>query len=174
LCLVVFIAIIFNSLRISKRCLVKADSCHVRFSIISFCLILATMFRSARLPSSPISPLVTVAVYLYSKMTSEKYSYLRHGAGSLHRRLYSSRIILVTKSIVTAAIKIHTSRPFGINLCLVVVSEAAHGDKVALHFWSGKDCRPDSEDKGRHRIVSLFHRLRPLLKKRTEKEKSYS
>jgi len=38
LCLVVFNAIIFNSLHISKRCLVKADSCHVRFSIISFCL----------------------------------------------------------------------------------------------------------------------------------------
>lgn len=45
--------------------------------------------------------------------------YLRHSAGSLHRRLYSGRIILVTKSIITAAIKIHTGRPFGMILVVV-------------------------------------------------------
>lgn len=60
-------------------------------------------------------------------MTPEN-SYLRHRAGSLHRRLYSGRIILVTKSIITAAIKIHIGQPFGMIHGLVVVSGAVHDD----------------------------------------------
>jgi len=65
---------------------------------------------------------------------------LRHGAifyidGSLHRNLYSGRIILVTKSIVTAAIKIHTGWPFGIILHLVIVRGVAHGNKAAYYTF---------------------------------------
>lgn len=111
-------------------------------------------------------------------MTPEN-SYLRHSAGSLlHRRLYSGRIILVTKSIIIAAIKIHTGRPFGMILGLVVVSGAVHDDKVALHFWSGKDCRSASWDKGRPRIASPLHReLSPssfMLRNGRKKKKSYN
>lgn len=113
------------------------------------------MFRPARLPFSPISPL-SRRLFVFIRKWHRRNSYLRHGAGSLHRRLYSGQIILVTKSIVTAAIKIlHGST---LQNDLHVVSEAVHSGKVVLHFSSGKDCQPGSQDKGRHRIAPLFHR----------------
>lgn len=127
------------------------------------------MFRPARLPFSPISPPVAGCLSLFENDIGE-IAICVTMPSSLHRRLYSGRIILVTKSITTAAIKIHTGRPFGMILGLVIISGAVHGDKVALHFWSGKDCWPGSQDKGRHglpscsRTIPFIHRAKKRMK----------
>lgn len=113
-------------------------SCCVRLSIISFYL---TRYNVS---TGTIAILANFSarrrLFIFIRKWHRRNSYSRYGAifyidCSLHRNLYSGRIILVTKSIVTAAIKIHTGWPFGIILRLVIVSGVVHGNKVAYYTF---------------------------------------
>lgn len=131
------------------------------------------MFRPARLPFSPISPL-SRRLFIFIRKWHRRNSYLRHGAGSLHRRLYSGRIILVTKSIVTAAIKIHTD-PSEWS------SRRQWGCPRRQGYTFGVEkivCR-SSQDKGWYWIAHLFYRELPTSsvsknKWKKKKKTSYS